>query len=98
MGRIKINVESLRGFGSSLNGKISEFESLNNQMESLNASIGGSWQGMAKEAYITMAEGIYTKQKNLMSIISEFMKYSNDSAETFERVDQECAARIRSSF
>lgn len=98
MGRIRIDVDSLRGYAASLSGKVNEFEQLNQNMQALNDSIQSSWQGDAKNAYVAVTNGYYIKQQKMEKILIEFQRYAQETAERFEALDQTSAARIRSSF
>lgn len=98
MGRIKIDVDSLRTYVSTINGRISEYEALNGRMDALNSSIGASWKGDAKGAFETMMSGYLQQTKQLGEIMVTFRTYAQDAADRFESVDAECASRIRGSF
>lgn len=98
MGRIKVDIDALRNYVSTINGHISEYEALNSRMEALNASISASWKGDAKDSFETMMSGYLGQTKQLSEILSTFRNYAQDAANKFESIDTECAGRIRNSF
>lgn len=98
MGRIKANVDMLRDYVGTLNGRISEYEALTARMEALNQNIQASWQGDAKVKF-SEKMAIYIEQtKQLQQILVQFRSYAQEAAEKFDNLDAECAQRIRGSF
>lgn len=98
MGRIRVDMDSLRSFGNALNNRINEFAGVVAQVDALNSSIMQSWEGEAKVAYNQMASSFAVRQQELQDILGVFKGYAMDTSVKFEELDKACAARIRSSF
>lgn len=98
MGRIKIEVDTLRNYASTVGGRISECEALNTRMSNLSSSITASWEGDAKRSYEAMMNGYIQQGTALIEILKKFQGYAQQAADLFDNVDSQCAARIRGSF
>lgn len=98
MGRIRVDMDSLRNFGNALNNRINEFAGIVSQVDALNNSIMQSWEGDAKTAYNQMASSFAVRQQELKDILGVFKGYAMDTSVKFEEMDAACASRIRNSF
>lgn len=98
MSKITIDIDTLRSYANTMNGHISQYESLNTRLESLSASVTSTWKGDSCQVYGDRMAQYVTRAKSLVEIMNQFKQYAEDTANKFETADSECAARIRQSF
>lgn len=98
MGQLKFDIDALRGYVSTMNGHISEYEALNTQLEAMSADIVATWKGESSQAYSQLMGNYVTQAKKLTEILQQFRGYAQDTADKFEQLDASCASRIRQSF
>ncbi len=98
MAKIKVAITSLRENEKSLEKQLAALEQLNGRLESLLNQIESSWEGDSSAAYIQLMRR-YGKQAAAMTqVLTEFKSYVKNAADTFERRDEQAAARINGSF
>ena len=96
--RTRVEIDSLRNFASTIDGRIQEYETLNDRMASMKDSIIASWKGESSDAFGEMMGNYVVQAGKLVEILTEFKNYAQKAADLFDSVDNECAAKIRSSF
>ena len=98
MARIKVDVDGLRNYVNVIQGRISEYEALNDRMSSLSSTIIAGWEGESSKAFGEMMAQYAAQAAELTSILEQFRTYALNAAESFERTDTDGAAKIKSSF
>lgn len=98
MARIKVDVDGLRNYVNVLQGRVNEYEALNDRMNSLSSTILAGWEGDASKAFAEMMAQYAAQAAELTSILEQFRTYAMDAADRFERTDTDGAAKIKSSF
>lgn len=96
--RTRVEIDSLRNFANTIEGRISEYESLNERMSAMSGNILATWHGEASEAFGEMMGNYVIQAGKLVEILTEFKNYAQKAADLFDNADTECATKIRNSF
>ena len=96
--RTRVEIDALRNYAQTIEGRIQEYEALNARMASMKDSVLASWQGEASEAFGEMMTTYVVYAEKLVEILNEFKSYAQKAADLYDSADTECAAKIRSSF
>lgn len=96
--RTRVEIDSLRNFANTIEGRIQEYETLNDRMAAMKDNVLASWHGEASEAFGEMMGNYVIRAEKLVEILTEFKNYAQKAADLFDSADTECAAKIRSSF
>ena len=96
--RTRVEIDALRNYANIIEGRIQEYESLNDRMATMKDNVLASWQGEASEAFGEMMGNYVVDAQKMVAILTEFKSYAQKAADLFDSADTECAAKIRSSF
>ena len=96
--RTRVEIDALRNYAQTIEGRIQEYEALNARMAAMKDSVLASWQGEASEAFGEMMTTYVVDAEKLVEILNEFKSYAQKAADLYDSADTECAAKIRSSF
>lgn len=98
MANIRIDYDGLAQQASVLKGYASTYESLCARMKNISDQVASGWEGQAANAFTENMTG-YLRQGSVISeIIQTVQGYADDTSNSFQTVDQECASLIRNSF
>lgn len=98
MAKIMIDTDALTRCVGNLHGNISEYDTLNSQLQALTNSISASWTGASSEAFANIMLSYIAKALQMKSILEHYETYINQARQRFEELDQQCAAQIRGLF
>ena len=96
--RTRVEIDALRNYAQTIEGRIQEYEALNARMAAMKDSVLASWQGEASETFGEMMTTYVVDAEKLVEILNEFKSYAQKAADLYDSADTECAAKIRSSF
>ena len=95
---IKIDYDGLSQQSATLKNLSAAYESLCSRMNNLSNQMTAGWEGNASKAFLELMQKYVQQGKSLKEVIDLMQSYADDTVNTFESVDQECANMIRSSF
>ena len=98
MGKISVNTEELQKNAAHLKQQYTQLKSLNAKLEALLGTIETGWTGSASVAYIGMMRNYLKQGKKMESVLLEYQKYADNTANQFSSGDRNLANRIRNSF
>ena len=98
MALIKIDTDALLSGVAEIKGCVGNIANINSGLSSLIAVISDSWQGSASVGYVGLMNGYTQKAEKMCAVLEEYQAYIEKATETFTKLDNDSANRIRGSF
>lgn len=95
---IKIEINKLQGYSSTLSQRITELQTLNTRLQTLISDIDASWDGDASEKYSLMLQGYLEKAKKMVGVLTEYKRYVDNAINKFSNLDKNSASTIIGIF
>lgn len=98
MAKITFDTDALMNGASKIKDCIDNINGTTSGLSSLMNNIADMWHGSASETYSAVMAENSQKVSDLAKILQDYQEYVEKTAETFTKLDNDSANRIRSSF
>lgn len=98
MSRIRIDFDGLAQQSAALKNHAETYGSMCTRMKNMSEQAASSWEGEAAAAFTEIMQKYLQQGAAITEIIQTIQEYAAITSNSFQSIDQECAALIRNSF
>lgn len=98
MAKITIDNDALQKGSQEISSQINSMQETTGTFCHVITQVGESWRGASSEAYTNNLNGYADRASKMLKVMEEFKNYIEKVNETFSKLDNDSANKIRNSF